>query len=95
MFRYLLLALGLVALGGCAFAQDVMRSIEPLLDAGAKMAADSAGMAAEEAIKKHMGGGPVPWSGGEIATATGGIVMTAYGALKAALYAWNRKPKDE
>lgn len=94
MFRFLLLALGLIMLGGCAFAQDAVRLLEPMIDQAAKFGANSAGLAVEEAMKKHMGEAAANnWTGGEIAATTGGIVMSAYAAIKGAIFAWNRKPK--
>lgn len=93
--KYLLLILGCVLLGGCAFAQDTLRLLEPVIDQAAQFGANSAGMAVDEALKKHLGEAAAnDWTGGEIAATTGGIVMSAYGALKGLLYAWNRqKPK--
>lgn len=95
-FRSLLplLAVAMCVLGaGCAFMQDAMEAFQPVLDAGIKLAADSAGMAAEEALKKHM---PPPAEGAnalEIGAVTSAAIVSLLGLAKGAVYAWNREPK--
>ena len=85
--RFFLLSLcaSALLLSGCASLGDILKGMEPIVDAGVQFAANSAG----EAVKDQLGG---KWGGGEIAAATTTAIIGAAAAIKGALYAWNRKP---
>lgn len=92
MVRFFLLAMlaGLVCvLPGCVTLADIVKGLEPIMDAGVQLAANSAGQMAQDAVKEQLGD---QWSGGEITTAISGIILSAYGALKGATWLNNRNP---
>ena len=89
MTRFLLFGLCAVAvcLPGCASLTDILKGMEPIVDAGVQFAANSAG----EAVKEQMGNQA---GAGEIAALVTTSIVGLMGAVKASAYAWNRKPKD-
>lgn len=79
----------LCLLAGCAFAQDVLRGLEPVVDGLAEAAANTAANSVAAAIEDKLPSGVDPTA---IAGGTAAIVMAAYAALKGMLWAYNRSP---
>ena len=86
--RFFLLSLcaSALLLSGCASLGDILKGMEPIVDAGVQFAANSAG----EAVKEQMGG---KWGGPEIAVATTTAIIGVAAAVKGVMLAWNRQPK--